>query len=415
MVGVVCLGSFNPIAYGHRDIIERALRLFDKVIVAGARDRRLGRRHLGFHPSRRGGALRQRLGMVPVRAACLLLSLSLVAGARAEQPAVAEESVHAGDMQIELYAAPKRLTFVQPYFPMVAREPGRDGWVQLQLMVDPQGKPYEIVVVDAIGHKSLRTAAIRSLQQSSFEPARLGSTPVHGAYQMKIVFSLTGRLDVSRRAQRNYDRLRRLVREGDREGADDVMADINRSTAQHNLYEDAWLHMAKYMYFQRWGTSRAQLAALNRAVAHEVGSTILPEQVFRAAQRMRFSLLVELNDFAAALAAFESLQEIGLEEAEHERFQPMVDEILALQADDRAYSVSGETDKHGHWAVGLLKDDFSLHDIQGRIATIKLYCDTKFVFFRFEPELEYHVADNVGDCRLTALGDAGTTFTLVQH
>lgn len=34
MAAVVYPGSFNPITYGHRDIIERALALFDKVIVA---------------------------------------------------------------------------------------------------------------------------------------------------------------------------------------------------------------------------------------------------------------------------------------------------------------------------------------------------------------------------------------------
>ncbi len=34
MTSVVYPGSFNPITYGHRDIVERALRMFDKVIVA---------------------------------------------------------------------------------------------------------------------------------------------------------------------------------------------------------------------------------------------------------------------------------------------------------------------------------------------------------------------------------------------
>ena len=34
MPTVVYPGSFNPITYGHRDIVERALRLFDKVVVA---------------------------------------------------------------------------------------------------------------------------------------------------------------------------------------------------------------------------------------------------------------------------------------------------------------------------------------------------------------------------------------------
>ena len=34
MTSIVYPGSFNPVTYGHRDIVERALRLFDKVIVA---------------------------------------------------------------------------------------------------------------------------------------------------------------------------------------------------------------------------------------------------------------------------------------------------------------------------------------------------------------------------------------------
>ena len=34
MTSVVYPGSFNPITNGHRDIVERALRLFDTVIVA---------------------------------------------------------------------------------------------------------------------------------------------------------------------------------------------------------------------------------------------------------------------------------------------------------------------------------------------------------------------------------------------
>ncbi len=34
MSTVVYPGSFNPITYGHRDIIERALRIFDNVVVA---------------------------------------------------------------------------------------------------------------------------------------------------------------------------------------------------------------------------------------------------------------------------------------------------------------------------------------------------------------------------------------------
>ena len=34
MKTVICPGSFDPVTKGHMDIIERASKLFDKVIVA---------------------------------------------------------------------------------------------------------------------------------------------------------------------------------------------------------------------------------------------------------------------------------------------------------------------------------------------------------------------------------------------
>ncbi|MBC7633894.1 adenylyltransferase/cytidyltransferase family protein, partial [Aeromicrobium sp.] len=34
MTKVVCPGSFDPVTNGHLDIIERAARLFDEVVVA---------------------------------------------------------------------------------------------------------------------------------------------------------------------------------------------------------------------------------------------------------------------------------------------------------------------------------------------------------------------------------------------
>jgi pantetheine-phosphate adenylyltransferase len=58
----VCPGSFDPITYGHLDVIERAARRFDRVVVACTRN--LGKRAL-FEVEERIELVRQVTGHLP--------------------------------------------------------------------------------------------------------------------------------------------------------------------------------------------------------------------------------------------------------------------------------------------------------------------------------------------------------------
>src|SRR5882724_13069905 len=44
---------------------------------------------------------------------------------------------------------------------------------------------------------------------------------------------------------------------------------------------------------------------------------------------------------------------------------------------------------------------------------IKLRCDKKYVFFQFDPALEYKVADKYGKCFIEVVGDPETKFELI--
>ena len=46
----VCPGSFDPVAYGHLDIIHRAAKMFDRLIVVVASN---GAKHCSFTPEER--------------------------------------------------------------------------------------------------------------------------------------------------------------------------------------------------------------------------------------------------------------------------------------------------------------------------------------------------------------------------
>jgi hypothetical protein len=51
---------------------------------------------------------------------------------------------------------------------------------------------------------------------------------------------------------------------------------------------------------------------------------------------------------------------------------------------------------------------------EGHVSEIKLRCDKRFVFYKFDPELKYEVASQYGKCGIELVGEPGTTFNLVQ-
>ena len=50
----------------------------------------------------------------------------------------------------------------------------------------------------------------------------------------------------------------------------------------------------------------------------------------------------------------------------------------------------------------------------GAVSEIKLLCKKKFLFFKYQPDIQYTVSPNAGDCSIGVVGDPGTTFELIQ-
>lgn len=341
----------------------------------------------------------------------LTLCTSAIRASETEADGPAE--VHK-EVSLNLYVPPHRKEMVAPVYPLLPLQAHREGWVRLEFMVDPQGKAYEISVSRSMGDRRFEAAAIRALEKSTFEPARIDGEPADAGASQQYVFSLEGG---SKGAGdwfvRTYKFAMRAIAEGDREKAEEYVASLERRT-RLNLYEDAYLHIVKFSYYQKWGDKHQQLHALDRAVAHEFAERHLPEELFVNCQRARFMLLVETQDYERAVRTYRMLQVLDLEESVMEALQTVVDQLEAIRADDRAYTVPGDFGEATSWSYNLFKDEFSIHAVQGDIAEIKLRCWTGYVFFRFQPDVKYKVAGGWNRCHLELVGNPGTTFALTQ-
>lgn len=351
----------------------------------------------------------------PILAVCLAFWCAgpgLVAGEADEGPA--EVASVPDQVPVELYAAPVRKDMKAPRYPRLARAKGMEGWVRLNFMVGTDGKAYEIAVTDSMGAGTFQRAAIGALRKSTFEPAHLNGRPVDAGHSMYIWFGLEGEGGGARPYfLQSSKAIMESIERGDRSQADSELSALE-SRGQFNLHEDAYLHVVKYRYYARWGDAHQQLHALDRAVSHEFQEHRLPRELYVALQLQRFWLLVRTQDYERASSTFETLGNYQHEASVTAALEATMENIRVLRDDDRAYAVTGSMEEHTSWYYHLFKDEFAVTDVRGEINEVKLRCPESYVFFQFDPDIEYRVSNQRGHCHLELVGSPGTTFRLVQ-
>jgi len=322
-----------------------------------------------------------------------------------------------GDKQpVLLYEGPVARELKELTYPNFAVSRGQEGWVELNFMVDPEGKAYEISVGDNVGDDAFIEMAIAHLEDTEFRPARMGDEIVSGSSRMLYAFFLKSGSDGARRSfVTRYRRFSQDLNEGSQADALSELQQLEREDVR-NLYEYAYLSFARYHYAARYGSLFEQMQHLKRALVEKRGDsqndTYLGEQTLRA-RRQLFQLQVRNAYYAEALDTLEWMESAGDEEGV-DRLRPVAEQLETLRNNDQSFEVAGTIKTNGYWGIKLLKNEFQLDDVSGDIRELKLRCQGSFVFFEFEPETKYNISSRAGRCSLELTGDPDTTFTLVQ-
>lgn len=346
--------------------------------------------------------------MIIPRAAALLL-LTTLAQAQTPPTVSPEPEPVPATQSIEVFNGPRQRLLEPPSYPQSERAMGRDGWVNLNFMIDPHGKPYEIMVIDSTGNKGLEKAAIKAAEDWEFEPATLAGVPIDSSYTVKVQFVLSGAAGANNDFVSAYKAFQRAAKASDKEKADAALAKMKVK----NLYEDAYYNLALYDHARRWGTQAQQLEAIQRAIAEERNAKYLPKATFAAGLEVLLDLQIKRRDFAGALHTWNKLQ-AQADAPTLARWETPIAKIKALRDDKSPYAVAGDFGDSTSWYLHLFRRTFQIAVESGRVAEIKLRCDTSFVFFKHDPEIQYTVADKYGRCSMELIGDPGTKFNLVQ-
>jgi TonB family protein len=350
---------------------------------------------------RTGTTMRVRSGLL-VGGSLLITVFSL--GARAADPDPE------GPLHLEVFQEARPLTAPDDsVYPESEKREGKAGWVLVNMMIDPKGKPYEVNLLDSSGDPVLDAAASKAVERMKFEPAREAGKPIDSSLTFKLQFYPDWPGEISNKFTHTYERLTKAIDVGNKDQADTQLSDLRAQSS----YEGSFRDYAQYLYDSKWGTLEHQVTDLRRAFG---GDSLIfgfvPRIVGVRALTTLFSLEVSSRDYGAALQTWKKLKRFALK-ADRAELQKTVDQLMALRSDDRPLVTAGSIGQDG-WNGWLFKNHFFIAVKQGAISAIKLRCQKKYVSIEYDPDTQYTVSPSAGDCGINVIGDPGTKFDLVQ-
>ncbi len=341
--------------------------------------------------------------------ACVLAFM--LANVRAADPSPAPAAAPPADpVHVDVYQDVRILSGPNSLaYPRSEQDASHEGWVSLTMMISPTGKPYEASVVDSSGNAKLEAAALKALDQMHFQPAMSGKTPVDSGFTLMIRF-LTGgpALGASEHFILMYKQFLKAFNTEDRGEVDAALAQLRAQ----NLYEDAFRSYAQFNYDRKWGTEAEQAEDLGHALVSDGHEHYLPRELYDDALLAQFSLQVKRNDYGSAMVTWKNLKPRAPAGARAE-LQRVADQITAIQSSDRTITTAGYIGKHS-WDTLLFKNRFAIGVRSGAVTEIKLRCKKKYFFFKYEPDVQYTVSPNAGQCFIEVVGDPGTELSMVQ-
>ncbi len=322
----------------------------------------------------------------------------------------AEES-SAEPVAVKTFVPPKRVFAEAPEYPRISQRRGHEGWVQLSYMINPEGKPYDITVVDSSDNHRFEDAAIKAAAQWRYDPAELDGQAIDAGTSGMITFELSGgAVGATSAFITNYRSVGRHVKSGDRQKAEKALARLENQ--KKDLYEEAYYQLARYTVALAWGNEREQYTALRKATARDGKRGFLPDELLTQMLIQTLRLELKLNLVTQARVTANILKERELAENVKKMVENIHAQTQAIKESGKPFLVNASIDGTNRAVYRLTHPTFSLLNVEGDIAELRLHCQKGYVGFAFDPELSYSVEPDWGWCNLSVIGSPDTEFVI---
>ncbi|MES2604119.1 MAG: energy transducer TonB [Pseudomonadota bacterium] len=310
---------------------------------------------------------------------------------------------------------PKPIKRGPPTYPIRSLQRGIDGWVEVNMMVDDTGKPFEVMVLDSSSPDFERTT-ISTIQKWRYEPAVSNGKPVMSSLRTIMWFEVGGSSGAHRAFVVAYRQFFDAFSANATQDEAKALLTTLEATGVNNRYESAFFGLANFLYASRFGTSLEQMNYLGDALSNsrvEEDEVFLPANEAKFARHELIKLQVRNRHFKEAQDTYSYFEQVDDKEA-LETFKPLMDEVAALKLNDDPYEIPAAINDKGEFSIKVFKNQVYVAEIEGKVDEFKVYCEKQYLSFAVEPDIAYDIPEQWGVCTLTVAGTAGTTMKLGQ-
>lgn len=320
----------------------------------------------------------------------------------------------------QVFQAPQALEQDPPVYPRSQSSRGTEGWVQLQLEIDAEGKTQDLRVVDSSIATVFDEAALTAARSWRYEPATLDGVPVSSEYQLRVVFIMQGQTNtVSSVFLRRYNSFIRDLEAGNLDKARESLEKLE-DRKRRLLAESTYLALLKAMYLSEVGDLPAALEQINESL--KVAEESVDAASYQSILREGISLNAEAGLVGEMLALFDELVEAQPGLSADDPARQLVAKAMIVVEGQENLSYGGQLEAcevcfdgdQASWSHKLARQRFSVTGISGEVNRGMLRCGYRWVRFDLEEGQSYSIPEMDASCTLSLRGREGSEFTLQE-
>ena len=355
----------------------------------------------------------------------------MVLGASGLAPTVAQNvySIEPFPADVD-FAQPVLKKKIAPRYPQKGARDGTAGYVEISLMVDQQGEPYELIV-ERSSHAMFEGPSLVAVEEFVFTPASIDQKSVDGRVSVAVRFEMEGQYTSIARShikqlQKINDRI--ANNPADQQEIESLIAKVEKLVNDKRI---TWCGRAHaYFAMQQLtnitGEADKELSALQFLQGVDMRSDVIGEALYeetfscfsesmdRDIDVVLVSLLFEQGDAASAFREIAHYDKPNMQTLKESLINSLDPYYLQLEQPAEINS-SHTVSTRGYTLIEVMGRNLAIQNIGGTLESAKLRCDAGFMQVEFAESTEIEIPPAFGRCQVQVIGEAGTQFELNEQ